>query len=204
VIGTGELTLPASGLVYVYLDLEGDEPLTPDYWAGWANAVHSFALQVGPLPNPNDPFAVNQVLMPFEPALYVTFDVHFYPLRLRDDRALALDTASTAWPHDAVFCHGLATPQPFGCVPNCSQGFHNNLTQPQRDFTQFAVHFQQLWSGLRLANHVLMWQYAESDYCVPACAPHDFATGLNIDMVLSNDRPDNPAARATEHMLMIA
>ena len=37
----GELAIPASGLVYVYLDVEPHVRLTPAYGSGWANAIRT-------------------------------------------------------------------------------------------------------------------------------------------------------------------
>ncbi len=148
-INSGELAVPSSDMVYVYLDVASASDLSVDYWAGWADYVWHY--------NVNG-------LEPLFPALYAHFstdDGTNYHL----DQLLqnVLNNAPVAYPNNEVCCFGLWTFEPQPCV-YCDQ--NPTITMPN-----YATYSQPCISGGRKVPMVI-WQYAQYGASPAVSPPH--------------------------------
>ena len=145
-IQSGDLKIPPSNEVYVYLDVEENTDLSASYWAGWANAIFTAT----------DPSG----LAAFWPAMYspMTADSSglYRPHKVVRD---ALNSACSAAPSSYnVQCYGIWASQPedvpASCVPSAGP-----------DWSVFAKFSQDL-CGTEVAVPVLLYQYIEGCFCV--------------------------------------
>jgi hypothetical protein len=62
-LAVGDLELPESGQIFVFLEVEDDTRLSPEYWAAWSNIIYSTVLHPKHLPERVDSVA-KQPLLP--------------------------------------------------------------------------------------------------------------------------------------------
>jgi len=142
----GELAIPDSGLVYVYLDVEPNVRLTPAYWSGWANAIRTGTDSSG--------------TESFRPALYCQY-VQDSSTGLWGPNSLvaqALNDACTDWPGYAAVCYGLWPAQPEDVPASC-------VPTDGPDWSVFSQ-FSQNLCGTETSVPVLVYQYIEGCLCV--------------------------------------
>ena len=98
-LSSGELVVPPSSEIYVYLDVEPGVHLTPAYWAGWANQIFTM----------KDPSGSAV----FWPAVYAQFVENSSNLWVLNSLvANALNKACSDWPSYSGECYALWPAQP--------------------------------------------------------------------------------------------
>ncbi len=207
--GQHELILPDSKTVFVFLDVEPQTALNPQYWLGWAETVSSFTTtmttQIGTI----------DIVQPFRPCLYCV---------VRED---PIDPTK-GWPHDkpgpwpeimGAFsqtkgplplpvwirgkhpCHALATPWPFD-----SFDVQDAIDATEDDVQAEWVTYGTLQQPLGPDAEVVIWQY-QINIGMDA-AGNFFETGqpgapepvLDIDLSATSSTPYN-GRPITDYML---
>ena len=176
-INAGQLTVPPSGLIVVYLDNEpigsSQNLLTADYWAGWANTVFNFPSEGAP----------------YYPGLYCPFYQDssgvYVPI---SGVQTALNDACSKYPSDYVVCWGLWTFEPHSPDSDyCPPGSTLNWSLTGK--------FNQDVCGNSVHVPVYLWQYASPTAC---SGYSNFAGGQDLDI----DGSDSTGAES--YMLKIA
>jgi hypothetical protein len=159
-ITSGELAVPASGVVYVYLDVEAGTILSADYWAGWADTVWHYKVGTS---------------APLAGSMYCWFGVQPNGSYSADSNVQnALTNASANYPTLKTLCHSFWSNEPEPC-PLCSPTA--TVTWPTFNC------FQQIVGGVTYSVCVLVWQYAESGVgCPSTCGTINFAGGQTVDL----------------------
>jgi hypothetical protein len=164
-INAGQLQLPPSGIVHVWLDVEPGTALTPDYWAGFCSSVRSFIY-------------IN--LQPFRAAIYCYYQEtggRWLPeLSVRQ----ALDSVNSRYPAHYTLCHGLWSSEPQPCA-NCRPEHIANWSV----FGQYS----QPYDGTNRPVLLYLYQYAqygnpqlERGGCRYTCGDRTFAGGQVVDL----------------------
>ena len=159
-ITAGQLEVPPSGVVIVYLDNEpiGTNPnlLTPDYWAGWAGTVFNFSFEGDP----------------YEAGLYCPFYDDGGVYVPTTGIQTALNEACGKYPDEYVACWGLWTYEPHSPDANyCPPGSSLN-------WSLIGTCRQDL-CGDSINVPVYLWQYASPT----ACSGYtNYAGGQNLDI----------------------
>ncbi len=176
-INAGELKIPASGSVYVYLDVEQGTALTTDYWAGWSNTVFNY------------PFGANS---PFWPCIYTWYgeqsNGQYAPSSYIQD---ALNSSCSSYPNHATLCYGLWSNEPEPCS-------FCNFPKVSPDWSVFNSFSQNICDASKPVP-LLLYQFAETGGCVVACNNPSFAGGQNLDL----DSDNNGLTVAQNYMLTI-
>lgn len=142
-IDAGQLQIPTSGEVYVYLDVEAGTALSSAYWAGWANAVNIYDFNGG---------------VPFYPAIYTQFTNQgglYLPQPSVQD---AVDHACSDYPNADVVVNANWTANPESSTSQCGPDGNADwsaLGQPTQDLC-----------GSQVDVPVLLYQYAENCPCI--------------------------------------
>ncbi|MGC8498170.1 MAG: hypothetical protein ACP5OV_01555 [Acidimicrobiales bacterium] len=160
-ITQGQLTIPASGVVYVYLDVEPGINITPAYWAGWANEVNSY---------------VSGGNAPFVPAVYTTMTESGGLYYRAGNVTYALGKAASDYPSQFVTCAGYWASEPEPCAA-CQPGYDASSA-----FSQCGTYVQPVGGGNTADVSVLLWQYAEQHGCTVTCGVTGFAGGQTLDI----------------------
>lgn len=142
-----ELQLPASGFVFVFLDVEPQTILDVNYWRGWSRGVASYLLWQ------EDENGFGVPLQPFLPCLYCAVDLPGPFQEIRD--ALALDQA-------ALRRHSLVANNPCRTFMTGWHGFGNQADSLAATEAQV----QGAWPAFHAFAQppapdveVLIWQY---------------------------------------------
>jgi hypothetical protein len=165
-ITQNQLEIPATGIVYVYLDVEPGINITPAYWAGWANEVDNYS---------------SSGSAPFLPAVYTYMTESgglYYPA---SNVTNALGSAAADYPSQYVTCAGYWASEPEPCDA-CAPDFD---AAPY--FSQFGTYVQPLGGGETSDVSVLLWQYAQegADGCTGTLCGYDpttWAGGQDLDI----------------------
>jgi hypothetical protein len=175
-IDAGQLVLPSTPTINVYLDIEPDTTLTPAYWAGFATAVYDFD---------------HDGVLPFVACLYAHYVLNSSGLYVPDGSVTgALNAAYSEYPDSDVICYGFwaSEPQPCDYCPA--------PTVPS--WTVFGGYAQPYAGGTYTAP-VYLHQYATTIGCIDTCGyGSGWAGGQNLDM----DGSDS--TNAEDFMLLIA
>lgn len=157
----GELGLPPSNKVYVYLDVEASMTLSVDFWSGWATTVNTY---------------LYNGQQPFYPALYCHFTQDGSGKYMPDSSIQSvLNQATSKYPSDLNLCVGFWTTQPQLPFPTyCT-------SNPTLDWTLFGTYSQPYGSNSFVVP-VLVWQFAATD--VQGCTGNNYpiAGGNNFDL----------------------
>ena len=189
VVKGGELTLPDSRSVIVYLDIEAGVTLSPDYWHGWASGVYWFSTGFFQWPFYAGLYCMTQHNPEAE---HIATDPHDQLHRIPSDDVI----------------DGLTLP-PNSCSSRCYGIF---ATNPQVD-NRFDVGFQPDWEnrfedwpqtvrvifGLfpwDFKVKVVLWQYGMQQGNPNPSPPAFNALGIDLDEA-------SPDGEATRRMLKI-
>jgi hypothetical protein len=164
-VATDELTLPGP-YAFVFLDVAAGTALSPDYWAGWANAVWNAQTVVG----------MGRIVVPFAPAILCDFfeappDNKLMP---DPDVVAALDAVHRAYPGEDVQCYGF---------------WARNLNQPMTphptlDWSLFGSYSQPFAPEKSEEVPVLIWRYSPLSSLTASQAG-----GNPVNLDASNDSP---------------
>jgi hypothetical protein len=177
-ISAGQLNIPSSGSVYVYLDIEEGTALTTDYWAGWSQEVFNYSLNAG---------------SPFWPCIYTWYGQQsngkYAPASQVQN---ALNSAGSSYPGHATQCYGLWANEPELCSL-C------NYPKVSPDWSVFQSYSQNI-NGANKPVPLLLYQFAEKSACNSVCNNASFAGNQNLDLNSDN----NGASGAQNYMLIIS
>ena len=175
-IRAGQLNIPSSGSVYVYLDVEESTALTTDYWAGWSATVFNYPL------NSNSPFW---------PCIYAWYGQQsngkYSP---GSDVQNALNSSCSSYPGDATLCYGLWSSEPELCS-------FCNFPEASPSWSVFNS-FSQNICGVKKPVPLLLYQFAEKGACNTTCNNSSFAGNQNLDL----DSDNNGTSGAQNFMLI--
>ncbi len=163
-ISAGQLNIPASGSVNVYLDVEQGTALTIDYWAGWSTTVFNYDLDAG---------------SPFWPCIYAWYeeqsDGKYSP---GSDVQNALNSACSSYPNHATLCYGLWSSEPELCS-------FCNFPEASPSWSVFNSCSQNI-CGTNKPVPLLLYQFAEKGGCNNTCGNDSFAGNQNLDLDSDN------------------
>ncbi len=152
-ISAGQLALPSSAAVYVWLDVEPNVAITPAYWAGWANEVNRYG--------------------PFYACIYTQYVDESGVWVPQSTVQYALNNSYHYWPKAASVCWGLWTSEPEGCSLCPASAVP--------DWSVFGK-FYQSYDGTNILVPLYLYQYAEKTVCVTDCGESSFAGKQNLDL----------------------
>jgi len=181
---TGELTLPESQLVQVFLSVDPGADFSVDYWCGWANEVMNFTYSI---PDPTlPPYTFAPQLQPLRPSIRCAFTG--VNLDIDPNVSSALQNAPTQRPDLYSTCWGFWADAPDGDA---------TFKQPNP-----TVDFSKIDDPL--SAPVWMWrfstQFQDSNGNDLTASPYDWPFTLAADAL--NDVGD-PPAQATSYMLVV-
>jgi hypothetical protein len=200
--GKPELVLPDSNMVFVFLDIEPQTTLHPEYWLGWAETISAFVVfkttDAGTL----------DLVQPFRPCLYGV--VREDPV---DPNSLFPADSPGPWPEIAgAFadptstrirgrhaCHALATPWPFQAF-NVSGAIAATEAQVQAKFPTYGVLSQGGTEPFGPPASVVMWQYrinigmdaAGNFFDIQADPGHALAFAIDLDVTTATPFEGKP------------
>ncbi|HUJ31228.1 MAG TPA: glycoside hydrolase domain-containing protein [Candidatus Acidoferrum sp.] len=182
-IATGELTLPESQLVQVFLAVDPGAAFSIDYWCGWADAVMNFTYSI---PDPTlPPLTLPPQFRPFRPSIRCAFTGA--NLDIDPNVAAVLQNAPTQRPDLYSTCWGFWADAPDG-DPTFKQ------PNPTVDFSKIDV---------PTVAPVWIWRFSTkfedsygNDLTTP---PHDWPYDLAADAL---NNVGDPPAQATAYMLV--
>lgn len=152
-VDVGDLALGSARTgIYVYLEVDADTALSPEYWAGWAGAV-STALLVGSQAGSELPLV--QGLLPCLATTFAASEAGPFeaPQAIRD----ALDgSAGIGWASARCYGFWATTADPATIQP-----------APALDWSSFAAYSQKQRSGPDVPVPVTIWRYATGDPSAP-------------------------------------
>lgn len=165
-INAGQLQIPASGIVIVYLDVEPGVALSADFWAGFSNEVYNFGFEAAE---------------PFEAGIYTQYVQNasgkYVP---QSSVQSALNSSYPKYPSEDTLCYGLWSSDPEPCS-YCAPG-----TVP--DWGVFAD-YNQPYAGVNQLVKLYIYQYAQygdnqtqQGGCVYTCGDSSFGGGNVIDV----------------------
>jgi hypothetical protein len=176
-ISTGQLNVPSSGSVYVYLDVEQGTALTTDYWSGWAHTVFNYSLGAN---------------SPFWPCIYAWYEEQpnskYSPNGTVQN---ALNLSCSNYPGLATQCYGLWSSEPELCS-------FCNFPASSPVWSVFNS-FSQNLCGTNKPVPILLYQFAEKNACNTTCDNASFAGEQNLDL----DSDNNGTTGAQNYMLII-
>jgi hypothetical protein len=176
-ISAGQLNIPSSGSVYVYLDVEAGTELTTDYWAGWSHTVF------------NCPLGANS---PYWPGIYAWYGQQSNGKYSLDSNVQnALNSSYTSYPGQATQCYGLWSSEPELCS-------FCNFPKTSPSWSVFNSCSQNI-CGVHKPIPLLLYQFAEKGACNTACGNPTFAGDQNLDL----DSDNNGLTGAQNYMLII-
>ncbi len=188
VVKRGELTMPSSHAVIVYLDIEAGVRLSADYWYGWASKVYWFSFVSSSFPFMH---------FPFYPGLYCT-TVSAPPAAdplLHRIPSVDVQGGLTKPPNNlASRCYGIYATNPQTPLNGrFVAGFQPDWTN-RFDVWQQTVHIIFGLVPWKTGVPVRMWQYVFTD----GANPHPAFDALNLDL-----NETSPDASAVQWMLQI-
>jgi hypothetical protein len=171
-IAAEEFDIPTR-VIYLYLDVPPGAVLTPDYWAGWADVVHTYQLTrlvdhvVGTITIPS-----LQISQPFLPAISAPFDLDLATSKwtLGANVTTCLNAVAAAYPGRQVRCYGFwaeATDPAKRVFPNMPL-----------DWTQLPIYRMPLSATASQPVWILGWRYTEQATIPDA----SFAAGTPISL----------------------
>jgi hypothetical protein len=176
-ISAGQLSIPASGSVYVYLDVEQGTALSAGYWAGWSTTLFNYPLGAG---------------SPFWPCIYTWYaqqsNGKCSPSILIQN---ALNSSCSSYPNHAALCYGLWSSEPELCS-------YCNFPKASPDWSVFNPFSQNTCSSNKPVP-LLLYQFAEKGACNTSCGNNSFAGSQNLDL----DSDNSGATGAQNYMLAI-
>ena len=176
-ISAGQLNIPSSGSVYVYLDVEQGTPLATDYWAGWSDTVFNYALGAN---------------SPFWPCIFAWYGAQPNGKYSPDSYVQnALNSSRSSYPGHATQCYGLWSNEPELCS-------FCNFPEASPAWSVFNS-FNQNLGGTNKPVPLLLYQFAEKGACNTVCKNSSFAGDQNLDLNSDN----NGTTGAQNYMLII-
>lgn len=149
-LNSGELAIPSSGEIYVYLDVEANTAISPAYWSGYANTIY-LAKDAGGA----------QI---FFPAIYTQFVQNSSGKYVPQTSVVnTLTDACKDWPDAYVRCFGFWPNEPENPASTYCVAKPGTL-----DFGVFGTFSQNLCASGSADVPVLLWQYADPCVCLPA------------------------------------
>jgi hypothetical protein len=157
-IGSGELALPSSGSVYVYLNVEQGTVLSTDYWAAWSSNVFNFFINGS---------------APFWPCVYTWYGPEsngkYSPSAYVQN---ALNSGYSVYPDHESLCYGLWSNEP-------EPSRYYNFPSVDPDWSVFSPCYQATPGAIKPVP-LLLYQFAEQSN------NPSFAGGQNLDLDSDN------------------